>query len=112
MLAQIQTRQQAKQFGALCANIQASTDKLIYSQHQKKQKENKMRVEQGTRFFDESDERCYFNKLVLERGRYAGRFNENDPAASIAKIMQSGSKFDDTMQEWFRAVERSKSYES
>lgn len=100
-----------------------------------------MRVEQGTRFFDESDERCYFNKLVLERGRYnpvtnksdddliigfvqcfdaatgefkryCGRFNENDPAASIAKIMQSGSKFDDTMNEWFRAVERSKSYES
>ena len=39
MLAQIQTRQQAKQFGALCANIRANTVKLIYSHHQKKQKD-------------------------------------------------------------------------
>ncbi|MBD7948751.1 hypothetical protein [Psychrobacter communis] len=99
-----------------------------------------MRVEHGTRFYDDTDERCFFNKIVLERGgynptlgrcdddliigfvqcydgatgeykRYCGRFSENDPAASIGEIMQTGSKFDDTMQEWFRAVERSKNSE-
>lgn len=99
-----------------------------------------MRVEHGTRFYDESDERCFFNKIVLERGgynptlgrcdddliigfvqcydgatgehkRYCGRFIESDPAASIGEIMQTGSKFDDTMKEWFAAIERSKNSE-
>lgn len=100
-----------------------------------------MRVEYGTRFFDESDERCFFTKIVLERGRYnavtqtkdddliiafvqfydsatgessryCGRFNEHDPEASISNILQRGSKFDNTINDWSIIIEHSKNHES
>ena len=100
-----------------------------------------IRVEHGTRFFDESDERCFLIKLVLERGRYnavtqtkdddliigfvqfydtatgeskryCGRFNERNPSASINHIMQHGVKFDNTINDWSIIIEHSKNHES
>lgn len=98
-----------------------------------------MKVEHGTRFYDSTDERCFFNKIVLERGRYnpvieakdddliigfvqcydsatggfsryCGRYNENDQANSIYNIMKHGSKFDDLLDEWTWATERMEKY--
>ena len=98
-----------------------------------------MRVERGTRFYDSTDDRCFFNKIVLEGNsynhstgkmeqglvigfvqsydsatggfsRYCGRYDESNPSASISKIMESGVKFDDMIKVWGVALEECDNY--
>lgn len=94
-----------------------------------------IRVEDGTVFYDSTDERCFFNKILLEKGgfdpmtsvpkpdvvvgfvqcydmgtgqfkRYCGLYGARDPAASIKNIIRHGSKFDNFLGDWNRATER------